>query len=222
MNLPAEILAPSHSAVLVVDMQNDFVSSEGSVAAAGNSVGDIQAIVQPLAAFLDEARAHGLLVVHIQTITLTDHLSDSDAWLYNKYKGVGGDFCLEGTWGAEIIPECRPLPGEPVVTKHRSSAFVNTRLNQVLQANRIRTVIVTGEQTPGCVEATFRDAAYYDYYNVLVSDCIAAYRRDLHEASLLIQRARHDVYEAQQIIDVWHSLVPPGEHNSQLPIAQKS
>lgn len=209
MDQPEEILAPHHCAVLVIDMQNDFVSSDGSIAAAGNDVTHIQAITEPLVSFLNVARVTGVLCVHIQTLTLAGHRSDSDAWLYNKYKGVGGDFCLEGAWGAEIIEECRPLPGEPVVTKHRSSAFVNTRLNQLLVANSIRTVIVTGEQTPGCVEATYRDAAYYDYYNVLVSDCVAAYRQDLHEASLLIQRARHDVYEAKEITDVWASLGGP-------------
>jgi ureidoacrylate peracid hydrolase len=207
MNEPKEILDPKHSAVIVVDMQKDFVSSTGKIAAAGNDVSAIQEIIPRLQAFLNEARARQLLCVHIQTLTLPDHRSDSDAWLYNKLKGVNSaDWCLAGTWGAEIIDELAPLTSEPVVVKHRSSAFVNTTLDQILRSNGIATVIITGEQTPGCVEATYRDAAYHDYYNVLVSDCVAAYRQDLHEASLKIQRARHDVYTANEITDMWEEI----------------
>jgi nicotinamidase-related amidase len=67
----------------------------------------------------------------------------------------------------------------------------------------VETVVVIGEQTPGCVEATFRDAAYHDYYNVLVEDCVAAYDPEQHEASLLIQRRRHDVCVADDVFAVW-------------------
>ena len=88
-----------------------------------------------------------------------------------------GDFCLEGTWGAEISNEVAPLPARLVVTKHRSSAFRGTDLDLLLRSRGIETVVVIGEQTPGCVEATFRDAAYHDYYNVLVEDCVAAFDR---------------------------------------------
>ena len=204
MSEPAEILDPRHTALLVIDMQNDFVSSEGKVAKAGNDPSAIQAIVPRLRRLLDAARAVGVLCLHIETLTLLGHRSDSDAWLFNKLKGVNStDWCLEGTWGAEFVPDLKPLPGEPVVTKHRSSAFINTRLDLILRSNGTRTVVISGEQTPGCVEATLRDAAYCDYYNVLVDDCVAAYRQDLHEASLLIQRARHEVLSADAVIELW-------------------
>ncbi len=204
MNTPIEILDPRHTALIVIDMQNDFVSAEGKIAMAGNDVAAIRAMVPRLQRFLAEARACNVLCVHVQTLTLANHLSDSDAWLYHKTKGVKStDWCLPGTWGAEIVEELLPLPGEPVVTKHRSSAFVNTTLDQILRSTARRTVVIAGEQTPGCIEATYRDAAYYDYYNVLASDCVAAYRQDLHEASLLIQRARHDVFESAEIMKYW-------------------
>ena len=115
------------------------------------------------------------------------------------------DFFLQGTWGAEFSPEVAPEPGEPVVTKHRSSAFRNTDLDMILRSNGIETVVVIGEQTPGCIEATYRDAAYHDYYNVLIEDCVAAFDPEQHEASLLIQRRRHDVCSAEQTFTIWRS-----------------
>jgi nicotinamidase-related amidase len=204
MNEPAEILAPRHTALVVIDMQNDFVANEGKVAKAGNDPSAIQAIVPALQRLLEGARKAGVLVVHIETVVLADHRSDSDSWLYTKLKGVSSaDWCLEGTWGAEIIPELAPLPGEPVVTKYRSSAFINTNLDLILRSNGIRTVAICGEQTPGCVDATLRDSTFYDYYNALVEDAIAAYRQDLHEAALLIQRARHLVLRVDELLALW-------------------
>jgi nicotinamidase-related amidase len=121
---------------------------------------------------------------------------------------------MEGTWGAEICEECAPLPGEPVVTKHRSSAFTGTNLDMILRSNGVQTVVVIGEQTPGCIEATYRDASYHDYYNVLVEDLVAAYRQDLHEASLLIQKARHDVCTSAEVLDIWQRArsIEPANH----------
>jgi len=220
MNTPTEILDPRHSALVIVDMQNDFVSANGKMAMAGNDARAIRAMVPRLQSLLAEARSRNVLCVHIQTLTLPNHVSDSDAWLYHKAKGVKStDWCLPGTWGAAFIEELIPLPEEPIVTKHRSSAFVNTTLDQILRSTARRTVVVAGEQTPGCIDATFRDAAYYDYYNVLVSDCVAAYRQDLHEASLLIQRARHDVLESAEIIRHWSEVAAEGSRVSQAPRA---
>ncbi len=204
MNEPAEILAPRHTALVVIDMQNDFVADEGKVAEAGNDPSAIQAIVPALQRLLAGARAAGVLIVHIQTLVLAGHRSDSDSWLYSKLKGVSSaDWCLEGTWGAELIPELAPVPGEPVVTKYRSSAFINTNLDLILRSNAIRAVVICGEQTPGCVDATLRDSTFFDYYNAVVEDAIAAYRQDLHEAALLIQRARHQVLRVDELLALW-------------------
>src|SRR4029078_8041309 len=99
---------------------------------------------------------------------------DSPSWL--RAKGAISNvsaFFVEGSWGAEFCDECAPLPGEPIVTKRRPSAFFHTNLDQLLRERGIRTVVLIGEQTPGCIEATYRDAAQHDYYNVLIEDCVA-------------------------------------------------
>jgi biuret amidohydrolase len=200
-----EILNPDSCAVVCIDMQNDLVHPEGRIATYGLDMSWMYEIIPRCQAFLQESRALGLFVVHVQTVCLPGSASLSDSWRRALGAILSGDaeFVLQGTWGAAIIDECAPLVGEPVVTKRRSSAFRATDLDLILRANGIRTVVCIGEQTPGCVEATFRDAAYYDYYNVLVEDCIAAYDRAQHEASVMIQRARHDVCTAEEVISIW-------------------
>jgi nicotinamidase-related amidase len=202
----SEILHPSHTALIMVDMQNDFVSVEGSLAHAGNSVTAVQKMLPTLRGLLGHARALGILVIHLQYSTFPGYVTDSDSWLYYNLQDVATpDMCVRGSWGERFVEGLGPLPDEFVVTKHRSSGFVNTALDQVLRSNGIRTVVVAGVQTPGCVEATFRDAAYHDYYNVLPEDCVAAYRQEEHEASLLIQRARHTVLRADDIVNIWRA-----------------
>jgi nicotinamidase-related amidase len=199
-----EVLEPDVCAVLSVDMQNDAMHPDGKIRTAGNDISGMLEILPRCSRFLAEARALGVLVVHVQTITLRDGRSDSPSWIRAKGGIVNeGEFFLEGTWGAEFSPEVAPIAGEPVVTKHRSSAFHGTDLELILRGNGVETVVVIGEQTPGCIEATYRDAAYHDFYNVLVEDCVAAFDPELHEASLKIQRARHDVCTAEDVLSVW-------------------
>ena len=199
-----EVLDPERCAVIVIDMQNDLIKPDGKVAQTGLDMSGMYRILPLCADFIAEARKVGVRVVHIQTTTLPDGASDSPSWIRAKGAMVRtADFCLAGTWGAEISEEVAPFPGEAVVTKHRSSAFRGTDLDIVLRSLGVETVVVIGEQTPGCVEATFRDAAYHDYYNVLVEDCVAAFDPEQHEASLLVQRRRHDVCTAETVLGIW-------------------
>lgn len=192
--------------VLSVDMQNDAMHPDGNIARAGVDISAMVALLPRAAAFLDAVRELGIPVVHIETLTLRDGRSDSPSWIRTKGAiTVEQEFFLEGTWGARFADEVAPLPGEIVVQKHRSSAFHATKLDQILRALGAETVVVIGEQTPGCIEATYRDAAYHDYYNVLIEDCVAAFDPEQHEASLLIQRRRHDVCTAEFALGLWRS-----------------
>ena len=199
-----EVLNPDWCAVLPIDLQNDFMSTEGAVAKGGADVSAMVDLAPKCIDFMNSARELGVRIVHIRIVDLPNGESDSPAWLRSKGLIAGvSDFAVEGTWGAEFVEGCEPLPGELVVTKHRSSAFTGTNLNMLLRAVGVETVVLIGEQTPGCVEATYRDAAYHDYYNVLVEDCVAGRDRALHEASILVQKARHDVVTAEQAISIW-------------------
>jgi biuret amidohydrolase len=201
-----EVLEPDRCAVLVIDMQKDLVDPAGKIAQTGLDMSGMYRILPRCAEFIEDARALDVPVVHIQTVTMLNGASDSPSWIRAKGAMVrSDDFCLEGTWGAEICDEVAPLADELVVTKHRSSAFLGTNLNLLLRSRGIETVVLIGEQTPGCVEATFRDAAYHDYYNVLVEDCVAAFDQEQHDASILIQRRRHDVCTARDVLDIWYA-----------------
>ncbi len=201
-----EVLHPDRCAVVVIDLQNDAVHPDGKLARAGCDVTAMRAILPRCADLLDACRALTVPIVHVMTVTLPDGRSDSPSWLRAKGAIVGEtEFFLEGTWGAAFADEVVPRAGEPVVVKHRSSAFRGTDLDLLLRAQGTETVVVIGEQTPGCVEATFRDAAYHDYYNVLLEDCVAAFDDTQHEASLLVQRARHDVCTAAEAVAVWRA-----------------
>lgn len=173
-----EVLNPDWCAVLPIDLQNDFMDPRGKVAMAGGNVEPMQEILPKCVDFMKRARELGVRIIHVRIIDLPDGASDSPSWLRAKgmISGVS-EFAVEGTWGAEFCEGCEPLGGEPMVTKHRSSAFVGTNLDALLRSNDIKTVVIIGEQTPGCVEATYRDAAYFDYYNVLIEDCVAARER---------------------------------------------
>jgi len=199
-----EVLNPDWCAVLPIDLQNDFMLPMGSVGKAGGDISAMGELLPKAELFIKRTREFGVKLIHIRIVDLPNGESDSPSWLRSKgmMSGVSA-FAVEGTWGAEFVEGCEPRPGEMVVTKHRSSAFVGTNLDLVLKSNGIKTVVLIGEQTQGCVEATYRDAAYYDYYNVLVEDCVAARDRKQHEASVMIQKMRHDVVTMDQIFSIW-------------------
>lgn len=199
-----EVLNPDWCAVLPIDLQNDFMHPDGCVARAGGDVSAMQEILPRCIDFMDRARALAVPIIHVRIVDLPDGRSDSPSWL--RAKGLISNvhaFAVEGTWGADFCTGCEPKAGELVVTKHRSSAFVGTNLDLLLRSNGVQTVVIIGEQTPGCVEATYRDAAYHDYYNVLIEDLVAARDRELNAASIKIQKARHDVCTAGDALSIW-------------------
>jgi ureidoacrylate peracid hydrolase len=196
---------PRWSALLVVDVQNDFVSPKGSAAQRGEDVSASVAMVPRLIRLIDEARRVGLTVVYIKTTH--GEWTDTPSWIYRKSQQKVLNTCREGTWGAEFYEGIAPLPTERVVIKHRYSAFINTDLNTVLKARGIESVLTTGVATNVCVETTTRDAYMYDYYVTMVGDCSAAYDAKLHESTLENMRRHFGlVANSDEIIQTWQGL----------------
>ncbi|HBA39362.1 MAG TPA: cysteine hydrolase [Deltaproteobacteria bacterium] len=196
---------PQWAALLVVDVQNDFVSSKGSAAQRGDDVSAAQAMVPRLIRLIDEARRVSLPVVYIKTTH--SEWTDTPSWIYRKSQQSALKTCREGTWGAEFFDGISPLPQERVVIKHRYSAFINTDLNTVLKAKGIESVLVTGVATNVCVETTARDAYMYDYYVTLVEDCAAAYDPRLHENTLENMRRHFGLAaSSEEIMESWQGL----------------
>jgi ureidoacrylate peracid hydrolase len=196
---------PRYAALIVVDVQNDFVSPEGSAGKRGDDVGAAMAMIPNLTGLIDQARKIGFTVVYIRT-THSDW-TDTASWIYRTSQKSGLNTCREGTWGAEFYDGIAPLPSERVVIKHRYSAFINTDLNTVLKARGIQSILVCGVATNVCVETTARDGYMYDYYVTMIDDCSAAYDAKLHMSTLEnIRRHFGLVASSHQIIESWSGL----------------
>jgi len=192
------------SAVLVVDMQNDFGARGGMFDRAGIDIAPIERVVEPTARVLDAARAAGLPVVYL-VMQFRPDLSDAGAPdSPNRIKhrplalgeavaapdGRAGRVLVEDTWNTAILPRLAPREGDVVVPKHRYSGFFETNLDSVLRAWGVRHLVVTGCTTSVCVESTVRDAMFRDYRCVVLEDCTgepigADLPRSNHDASLL-------------------------------------
>jgi ureidoacrylate peracid hydrolase len=196
---------PKLAALLVVDVQNDFVSADGSAGRRGEDVTAALSMVPRLTRLISEGRRIGLTIVYI--MTTHSEWTDTPSWIYRSSQKSGLNTCREESWGAEFYDGISPLASERVVIKHRYSAFINTDLNTVLKARRIQSVLVTGVATNVCVETTARDAYMFDYYVTLVEDCAAAYDAKLHRATLEnIRRHFGLVASSDEIIDAWKGL----------------
>jgi nicotinamidase-related amidase len=110
---------------------------------------------------------------------------------------------VEGTEGQQIIPELAPKPGDVIVRKYRSSGFWGTNLDMLLRSNAIKSIVVTGATTEGCVESTARDGLFNDYYVIVPEDCVASDDPAQHDASLLLMRHRFDVVPSSEILEMW-------------------
>jgi ureidoacrylate peracid hydrolase len=198
---------PAHTALIIVDVQNDFCSPQGSLATLADA--DVSAAVEMtprLVGLIEHARAAKLPVVFIQTIH--DETNDSPQWL-NRHTGEpdgsarAGITCRTGSWGAEFY-EVAPLPGEIVVNKYRYSAFAGTNLQIVLTTLGIRSLLFTGVATEVCVESSLRDGLFAEYYVSLVEDCAATYSQDAHDASVRgIAKNFGTVVTSDFLADLW-------------------
>jgi ureidoacrylate peracid hydrolase len=194
----------TRTAVLVVDMQNDFGAPGGGMDRAGFDIGVVRAAIEPIARVLASARAAGIPVIYLRHGYLPDLSdlgpADSKNWLGHVAVKVGetmtapdgtvGRVRIMGTWNTAILPELTPEPGDIVLAKNRFSAFYNTELDATLRRLGVRDLIVTGCTTSVCAESTIRDAMFRDYRAILLADCTGELQgEEYHQASLaLVER----------------------------------
>jgi len=112
-------------------------------------------------------------------------------------------YTLDGSEGQRFVPGLEPRDGELVVKKYRSSAFWGTNLALLLRSNGIKSVVVTGATTEGCVESTARDAMFSDYYVVLATDAVGSDDRAQHDASMFLMAHRFDLATSEDIRKHW-------------------
>lgn len=207
-----EKVKAAHTALLVIDMQNDFCSPGGLVSKDGRDISAAQQLVKRLPFFISTARSAGVLIAFIRCLYTTENnFYLSDVWLEQAARKRGGGYtripvCRDGSWEGDYSGEVRPEPGDPVVTKHRYSAFHNTNLDTILRANAIRTLVLTGVVSNVCVETTAREGFVRDYYIVVPEDGAAAYVPADHAATMSnIDRFFGETTTLKEIGSIWKS-----------------
>ncbi len=182
-SLPEKI-DPAHTAVVVVDMQNDFCAEDGYL---HKNLGVDMSGNIPLAGrimdLVGAARAAGSMVVWIKANYEPRYLS-GQALSKLQQKQISTICCEGGTWGWDFFG-VEAEADEWVIEKHTYSGFHGTELDRVLRFRGIRTLVMTGVATNVCVESTLRDGYFNGYYIVMPEDCVDSAARDLHDATLM-------------------------------------
>jgi nicotinamidase-related amidase len=188
MTLP-EVLAsleakaePGHTALVVVDMQNDFCAEGGYVQKArGADMSGSRPLAGRIMKLVEAGRQAGVTIVWLQANYELKYLSGQALALR---AGRGDAVCCEGgSWGWQLF-EMRPELGDLFVEKHTYSGFHGTELDRLLRFRGIRTLVMAGVATNVCVESTLRDGYFSGYYIVVPEDCVDSYAKKLHEATL--------------------------------------
>lgn len=200
-----EIVNPAHTALLVVDVQNDCVRPDGWFARNGKDVSHIQQILSRIIRLVESARAAGILVVFTEQTTLPENLSDPPAWLHFKTRDgrTRTDYTLEGSWGQQTIEELAVSPRDIRLPKFRPSAFHGTALDKILRSRGIQSVVTCGVVTQGCVQATTMDASFHDYYTVFVKDCVSSYDSGLHANAVTFLASRYEAADSARLESIW-------------------
>ena len=193
-------LAGKNTAVIVVDVQNDYCHPDGAISKSGINVRSVKQIMPNLHSVLEAARESSIPIIFLQTNH--EKATDSEVWLSRFPDGIN-PICRTGSWGADFY-EVAPGPNDIVVKKHRYSGFVHTRLESVLQTLKIETLIMTGVSTNLCVESTAREGFMLDYHIVLLKDACAAFSQAEHDMTLkTVDTYFGMVTDSTEIVSFW-------------------
>jgi nicotinamidase-related amidase len=194
----AEIVEPSRTALLVVDVQRFFVRTQ-----AGAMYPPVEGVLDTLRRFIDECRARGVLVVRIQNI-IPDESAEGVWRRHFRERWSTPSPLAPGQPGAEFQPGFEPQPGDLLLTKPRYSSFINTPLESLLRSRGVQTVIVAGLTTDVCVSSTARDAFQREFDTVPLNDCTAEKTQARHESGLATLAATFGtVCSSTEVLEAW-------------------
>lgn len=192
---------PAATALLIIDMQRDFLEPGGFGEMLGNDVSLLRSTIEPTRALLAVARAAGLLVIHTREGHRPDLADAPPAKLARGRLPVGigdqgpmGRVLIRGEYGHEIIPELAPLAGEPVIDKSGKGAFYETDLHLILQNRGIKTLFVCGVTTEVCVHTTVREANDRGYECLIPADCVGSYFSEFQQIGLEMIKAQGGIF----------------------------
>ncbi|MRH88026.1 isochorismatase family protein [Nocardia sp. SYP-A9097] len=192
---------PSTLALLVIDMQRDFLLPGGFGESLGNDVGLLRTVIEPLAGLIAAARAAGITVIHTREGHLPDLSDCPPAKLLRGSPsqrigdpGAFGRILVRGEYGHDIIDELAPLDGEVVIDKPGKGAFYATELSDVLARKGISSLLVTGVTTEVCVHTTVREANDRGFECLVVSDCVGSYFPEFQRVGLEMIAAQGGIF----------------------------
>jgi nicotinamidase-related amidase len=194
-------LRPRQCALLIIDMQRDFLEPGGFGEMLGNDVGQLRRTIEPNRRLLNAWREAGLLTIH----TREGHRPDlADLPEAKRVRGHGakmigddgpmGRILVRGEAGHDIIAELYPRPGEPVIDKPGKGAFFATDLHAILQNRGIAQLVVTGVTTEVCVNTTVREANDRGYDCLVLEDCVGSYFPEFQEMGLRMIKAQGGIF----------------------------
>jgi biuret amidohydrolase len=195
------VLDPAAAALVIIDMQRDFLEPGGFGAALGNDVSYLRTAIAPTGRVLGACRAAGMMVVHTREGHRPDlsDLAPSKRARGNLPTGIGdagpmGRILVRGEPGHEIIPELAPAPGEPVVDKPGKGAFYATDLETMLRGRGIRQLVVCGVTTEVCVNTTVREANDRGFDCLVLEDCTGSYFPEFQQAAIAMIKAQGGIF----------------------------
>jgi nicotinamidase-related amidase len=199
------MIEPARTALLVIDVQIDFVAATGVMGLAGVDLAGLSAALERIESVIAAARSAGVTVGFVRVVTRPE--TDSEALkLFMARKGLPPQalaICRDGTPGADYH-RVRPIPGDLEIRKPLYSSFVATRLEEQLRERGIDTVVVVGFTTECCVDCTVRDAFHRNFNVFVVADACAAYCAELHQGALNALAANCALLlEADAVLAAW-------------------
>jgi nicotinamidase-related amidase len=188
------------TALVIIDMQRDFVLPGGFGEKLGNDTSLLLAAVEPTRAVLGAARKKGMFVIHTREGHRPDLSDCPPAKLTRGGKtfigtpGPMGRILVRGEQGHDIIHQLYPIAGEPVIDKPGKGSFHATDLHQILLDRRIKTLVVCGVTLEVCVHTTVREANDRGYECVVLSDCVASYFPEFQRVGLEMIKAQGGIF----------------------------
>lgn len=193
------------TALILIDLQNDFCHPNGTASERGNNVHAFQDTFKNITTLLKAARESNTPIIH----AISEHSDWSES--PSKKERFGREeqvdelsYCELNSWGAEIYHLFKPESTEKIIIKHRYSAFLHTDLEFILKANNIESIVLVGLYTNVCIDSTARDGYMRDFQVTIPYDCVASNDIKKHKYALhLVKGTFSEVIQSTEVIEQW-------------------